>query len=92
MTGVFSRHEGIEQVLLYGSRAKGDYRKHSDIDLALVGDPVGLSAEAIAMDLDDLPLPYHFDVKPYGAIANALLRAHIDRIGVGIYRKMEAKC
>ena len=33
---VLAAHPGVEQALLYGSRAKGNYRPGSDIDLCLV--------------------------------------------------------
>jgi hypothetical protein len=46
-----------------------------------------LQAEAVAEELDELPLPYHFDVKAYGAIRYAPLREHIARVGLTLYRR-----
>ena len=37
---VFVKYSEIEEVVLYGSRAKGNYREGSDIDLTLKGDLV----------------------------------------------------
>jgi predicted nucleotidyltransferase len=34
---VFSKYPEIEEVLIYGSRAKGNYREGSDIDITLKG-------------------------------------------------------
>jgi predicted nucleotidyltransferase len=34
---IFSRFPEVEKVLLYGSRAKGNFRNGSDIDLCMVG-------------------------------------------------------
>lgn len=67
MRSVFRRVLAISGVVLYGSRAKGTHRPGSDIDLALVGldDPV--QAEAVAEELDELPTPYRFDVRPTAA-------------------------
>lgn len=37
---VFAKYPEIDQVLIYGSRAMGNYRSGSDIDLVLVGSRV----------------------------------------------------
>ncbi len=82
---IFLRYPKIEFVKIFGSRAKGNYRKNSDIDLALVGDISLFEAEAVLSDLDDLPLPYSFDVKVVNLINNSELLNHIDRVGEVIY-------
>ena len=82
---VFRSHPAIKQVKLFGSRAKGTHSPHSDVDLALLGDLSVLQAEAIAAELDELPLPYHYDVRAFGEIAHEALREHIERVGVSIY-------
>ena len=82
---VFSRHPEVEAVKLFGSRAKGTHDPHSDVDLAVWGQIDQLRAEAIAAELDDLPLPYRYDVIPFHAIQLAELREHIRRVGVPIY-------
>jgi len=81
---VFLRHPEVTGVILFGSRAKGTAKPASDIDLALEGIADQLQAEAIASELDELPLPYRFDVKALTAIQNQHLREHIDRVGVRI--------
>jgi len=82
---VLTRHSAITGAILFGSRATGTATVASDIDLALegIGDP--LESEAIARELDELPLPYRFDVKALSAIQHAPLREHIARVGVKIY-------
>ncbi|PIP72928.1 MAG: hypothetical protein COW89_03705 [Nitrospinae bacterium CG22_combo_CG10-13_8_21_14_all_47_10] len=87
LCSVFRRHPVVLKVVLYGSRAKGTHRHESDIDLALVGVDDDMEAEALAFELDELPLPYHFDVKAFGAIRHAPLREHIDRFGVVLYER-----
>jgi len=82
---VFDRHPEIAAVKLFGSRAKGTHRPESDVDLALWGDVDALAAEAIAAELDDLPLPYHYDVKPFASIKLQSLRDHIERVGITIF-------
>lgn len=83
--GVLSRHPEIRGALLFGSRAKGTAGPASDIDLALEGPTDPLEAEAIASELDELPLPYRFDVKALSAVASRALRDHIMRVGIRIY-------
>ena len=84
---VFESFPEISAVTLFGSRAKGTQTPHSDVDLALHGDIDALGAEAIAAELDELPLPYHYDVKSYAAITLPALREHIDRVGIVIYTR-----
>lgn len=87
MREVFRRIPAIVEVVLYGSRAKGNFRPGSDVDLALVGVDDDLQAEAVAQELDQLPLPYHFDVKACSSIQYAPLREHIARVGLTLYRR-----
>lgn len=84
---VFRRFPAIREVTLYGSRAKGTHRLESDVDLALVGVDEDLQAEAVAEELDELPLPYRFDVKAYDCLTYGPLREHILRVGVSLYRR-----
>lgn len=86
--GVFSKYEAIDKALLYGSRAKGNYRNGSDIDLSLVGKTLDLSTLfSIENDLDDLLLPYKIDLSIFHKIENPDLIDHIDRIGIIFYEK-----
>jgi len=83
---VFRHHPEIASVVLFGSRAKGTSQDHSDVDLAIEGDVTPLQAEAIAGELDDLTLPYRFDVQPLARIRHQPLRDHINRVGICLYR------
>ena len=85
---VFSRYPEISRVLLYGSRAKGDYKEGSDIDLSLIGKEIDLpTLQRIATELDDLMLPYRIDIDIYEKIRNDALKEHIDRVGKVFYEK-----
>ena len=90
MRTVFRRHPEISIVKLFGSRARGTHSPESDIDLAVWGDVDELSAEAIAAELDELPLPYRYDVKPFAAIRLGSLREHIERVGLPLYEAAAA--
>jgi predicted nucleotidyltransferase len=87
LRAVFILHPKIREVILFGSRAKGSARPESDIDLALVGAIDELEAEAVADELEELPLPYGFDVKAYDRIKSPALKEHIARVGKSIYRR-----
>lgn len=85
LNDVFRRHPEITAVRLFGSRAKGTHAPHSDIDLAVWGEVNALQAEALAAELDELPLPYRYDVKPFASIELRSLREHIERVGLPLY-------
>jgi len=74
----------IEEVILFGSRAKSNYKKGSDVDLAIKGDRITYEITARFADClnEEKPLPYFFDVVHYEAIAEPILKAHIDRVGI----------
>jgi len=83
---VFSNWPGVERVILYGSRAKGNNREGSDIDLTIVGDAVTQSHMLkIANELDDLLLPYKIDLSLMRQIEDAALLEHIKRVGLVFY-------
>ena len=84
---VLRRHDEVTEARIFGSRAKGNSQPNSDIDLALWGN-ISLSAlAAIAGELDELPLPYTFDVQAYETIRHQPLREHIDRVGQSFYAR-----
>jgi predicted nucleotidyltransferase len=83
--GVLTRHAEITGAIVFGSRAKGTSTESSDVDLALEGIDDPLRAEAVASELEELPLPFRFDVKALSAIRHAPLREHIERVGVRIH-------
>jgi len=73
---------------LYGSRAKGNYKVGSDIDLTMQGDGLNFSLlSTIADELDQLPLPYQFDLSIFNNINSPDLVDHIERVGVLFYQK-----
>jgi predicted nucleotidyltransferase len=85
LCSVFRRHPEISQVKVFGSRAKGTHQRSSDIDLALWGVLDDFAAQAIALELDELPLPYNYDVKAFAAVTLESLREHIERVGTRIW-------
>lgn len=86
---VFARHPEIEQAILYGSRAKGNFKNGSDIDLTLRGgnDLTQELLYVIILELDDLLLPYTIDISLFNALSDSDLIEHIQRVGVLFYER-----
>jgi predicted nucleotidyltransferase len=77
INSVFEKHNGVEKAILYGSRAMGNYRNGSDIDLGLVGENLTIEILLkIENELDDLRLPYKIDVALFDKMDNPELRKH----------------
>jgi len=84
---VMRQHNEIQQVILYGSRAKGNFLKGSDIDITILGELTWNDLNQIETELDDLLLPYQIDLSLFKNIDNEALIEHIERIGKVIYQK-----
>ena len=86
---VFMRYPEVEEAVLYGSRARGDYKNGSDIDLTLRGDSelTHTLLSRIANDLDDQFLPYTIDLSIFENINNSDMIEQIQHFGVTLYRK-----
>lgn len=86
LIGILSSNPKVGQKTLYGSRAKGNWRRGSDIDLCLAADGLLLSELAeLEMRIDDLLLPWKVDITVRQQIDNADLIDHIERVGVRLY-------
>lgn len=87
---VFKHYSQVSQVIIYGSRAMGNYRNGSDIDLTLKGKDLDLTIlNKIDIELDDLLLPYTFDLSIFHHIDNPDLIDHINRVGKVFYTKSD---
>jgi predicted nucleotidyltransferase len=88
INSVFKSHPLIEKVVLYGSRAKGNYKPGSDIDLTISAPEMTLSELLkIENEIDDLLLPNKVDLSLIHKIDNQNLIDHIQRVGVVFYSK-----
>ena len=86
---VFARYPQVDRAILYGSRAKGNYRNGSDIDLTLTGGKE-LTTEIfykILNELEELPLPYTIDLSCSNEVSDPDMLDHIRRVGILFYRK-----
>jgi uncharacterized protein len=88
INSVFELHSEIEEVIIYGSRAKGNFREGSDIDITLKGENIFYSTlSKINQEIDDLNTPYMFDISIYYNLDSNDLVAHINRVGQIFYKK-----
>ncbi|WP_086539843.1 nucleotidyltransferase domain-containing protein [Algoriphagus antarcticus] len=82
------RYPNIDKVILYGSRAIGNFKRGSDLDLVLIGDQLEFEDQLnFSEDLDDSYQPYFFDVAIWSHIKNESLLEHIRSVGKVIYDK-----
>lgn len=83
---VIQGYSGIEKAVIFGSRAQGNYKKISDIDIALFGRGIEAQTLSISGILNDQsPFPYQVDIVDYASINNKKLKDHIDSVGIQIY-------
>ena len=87
---LFARQKQIEQVILYGSRAKGTNKPFSDVDITLLG--IGLNRShlnRLMADIDESSLPYLFDISLFDKLTNPDLIKQIEQTGVILYQREE---
>ena len=78
--------DGVDKAVIYGSRAKGNYKPFSDVDISLVGKSLSYSdLLRLHSIIDDLLLPYEIDLNIFDLIQNENLKEHILRCGRVIY-------
>lgn len=84
----FAKFPAIEQAVIFGSRAKGNYKPASDIDITLKGKQLNINTlNQVSGQLDDLLLPYTFDLSIFVHINNDDMIDHIERVGEVFYRQ-----
>lgn len=85
---ILVQHPQIEKAVIYGSRAKGNYKNGSDIDLTLMGDALNSKVlSEVAWELDESSIPHTVDLSLFGKIENPSLREHIERVGMVFYQR-----
>lgn len=78
----------IEKVILFGSRARNDYKYNSDIDLAVIfTNNDNDNYIKLFTKLENLNTLYKFDIIDYSKITNIKLKEEIDKDGIIIYKK-----
>jgi predicted nucleotidyltransferase len=92
MQTVFSYFPEVEKAILYGSRAKGNFKPNSDIDITLTGDLLSLDLlNQIEWKLDDLLLPYKIDLSILQHLKNDEFIKQIQETGIVLFTKSQNK-
>ena len=88
INSVFEKHAEIEEVIIYGSRAKWNFREGLDIDITLLGENITFSVlSKINQEIDDLNTPYLFDISIFKKLESTDFIDHINRVGKTFYIK-----
>ncbi len=92
ITTIISAFPQVEDALIFGSRARGNYNRGSDIDIAIKGE----NAEEALWEIHDMLeeetfMPYKFDVIHFESIESAELRKHINKDGISLLKPESAK-
>jgi predicted nucleotidyltransferase len=88
INNVFSKFDSVDKVVIYGSRAKGNFKPGSDIDLIMEGQNLNLNLlNKISTMLHDLPIPYLVDLSIKNKIDKKELLEHVERVGEIFYKK-----
>ncbi|TDB58223.1 nucleotidyltransferase family protein [Arundinibacter roseus] len=91
IVSILAQFPNVQTALIFGSRAKGNYRNGSDVDICLKGKSLNFNEiSQISYQLnEETRMPYMFDVLDYKTIQEPALVDHIDRIGVEFYMLLE---
>lgn len=86
---IIKQYSEVEKAVIFGSRARGDYKKTSDIDIALFGDKLTHTINTkIFYELDELYMPYKIDLINFNTLSEEnKIRENILKEGVEIYAK-----
>jgi type I restriction enzyme S subunit len=88
ITKIFEANAKVDKAFIFGSRAKGNYRPDSDIDIAIKGFDIVLDdILKLSIALDEIGLTHKIDLINYNRIKEIALVEHIDRVGVEVYRR-----
>lgn len=85
---IINKYPEVQDIFIFGSRAKGNFTQGSDIDLAIMNE--GVTDKVIAQlksALEESTLPYFVDVTNYHTLQHAELKSHIDRVGMPLYQR-----
>lgn len=89
INAIFSKYPNVDKVIIYGSRAMGNYKNGSDIDLTMMGEKITDRDQTnISIELDDLPIPYMIDLSISSKLNHPNLTDHINRVGQVFFERL----
>ena len=75
----------VQDIVLFGSRAKGNFKPGSDIDLCIKGSDISPpDLNRLLREMDDLDLPWEIDLLHYESLSDPAVKEHIDRMGISL--------
>ena len=76
--------EGLEKAWLFGSRALGNYKEGSDIDIAIMGTSIKRQNILQTTDIlnEEEPIPFFIQIIDFNTITNKNLKEHILNKGI----------
>ena len=88
---ILEKYPKVEFAYIFGSRAKGNFKNGSDVDIALKG--VALDFDTISQISyilnEETQMPYKFDILNYHSINEPALVEHIDRVGIELHSHLK---
>lgn len=84
---IFQKHENVEKVIIYGSRAKGNYKEGSDIDFTLIGELQYEDIIKLKHEFEESTIPYLIDISNFKELQSESLMEHIQRVGKIFYER-----
>lgn len=89
IVSILSKQSKVDAAYIFGSRAKGNFKNGSDIDLALKGRDLDFNnLSQISYELnEETKMPYKFDLLNYHTIQEPALQDQIDRVGIELYNR-----
>ena len=84
----FEANAKVDKAYVFGSRAKGNYRPDSDIDIAIKGIDITLDdILKMSVAFEDKGIKNKIDLIDYTSIKEPALQEHIDRVGIEFYSR-----
>jgi type I restriction enzyme S subunit len=88
ISSILEQYTKVDKAFIFGSRAKGNYRPDSDIDIAITGQDITYKdITSISVKIDDLNIGLSVDLLDYHSINEPALKEHIDRVGIEFYSR-----
>lgn len=85
LSRIFNQYPDISHVMVYGSRAKGNFSERSDLDLVIMDQIDRKILGSIWMDINSSDFPLTVDLQVWDEIKNEKLKDHIQRVGKTFY-------
>lgn len=88
LENIFKKYSLVNEVILYGSRAKGNYHDRSDVEMVICNSKIDRQILGnIILDINNSNFPYTIDISIFEKLENKNLIEHINEVGEILYKK-----